>query len=63
MAIQIIYLSSLLGNIGLHQGDSTVVTVVFENNTACIEWSNHIIGGRIRAKHIDIQKHFAHEAV
>ena len=36
---------------------------MFENNTACIEGANHVIGGRERAKHIDIRKHFAHEAV
>ncbi len=45
---------------GLPQGDNTPV---FEDNTACIEWANHVIGGRERAKHIDIRKHFAHEAV
>jgi hypothetical protein len=33
-------------------------TPVFEDNTACIEWENNIIGGRERAKHIDIRKHF-----
>jgi hypothetical protein len=27
------------------------------------EWSNNIIGGRKRAKRIDIQKHFAHEVI
>ena len=26
-------------------------------------WSNHVLGGRERAKHIDIRKHVAHEAV
>ena len=36
---------------------------MLEDNTACIEWANHVIGGRERAKHIDIRKHFAHEAV
>jgi hypothetical protein len=36
---------------------------VYEDNNACIEWSNNIIGGRERAEHIDIRKHFAHEAV
>jgi hypothetical protein len=34
-----------------------------EVNTACIEWGNHVISGRERAKHIDIRKHFAHEAI
>ena len=36
---------------------------MYEDNTACIEWGNHIIGGRERAKHIDIRKHFAHEVI
>ncbi len=36
---------------------------VYEDNSACIEWGNNIIGGRERAKHIDIRKHFAHEAI
>ena len=38
-------------------------TPVYEDNTACIEWGDHVIGGRERAKHIDIRKHFAHEVV
>ena len=38
-------------------------TPVYEDNTAFIEWGNNIIGGRERAKHIDIRKHFAHEAI
>ncbi len=38
-------------------------TPVYEDNNACIEWSSNIIGGRERAKHIDIRKHIAHEAV
>jgi hypothetical protein len=41
----------------------TSPTPVYEDNTACIEWGNNVIGGRERAKHIDIRKHFAHEAV
>ena len=45
---------------GFHQDDDTPV---YEDNTACIEWGNHIIGDRERAKHIDIRKHFAHEAI
>ena len=60
MAIEIIYLRNLLANMRLPQVDNTAV---FEDNTACIEWSNHVMGGRERAKHIDIRKHFAHEAV
>jgi hypothetical protein len=46
----------------LPQEDDTPIPV-HEDNTACIEWGNHIIGGRERAKHIDIRKHFAHEVI
>ncbi len=60
MAIETVYLRNLLGNMGLPQGDNTAV---FEDNMACIKWANRVIGGRERAKHIDIRKHFAHEAV
>ena len=60
MAIEMIYLRNLLANMGLPQED---FTEVFEDNAACIEWSKHVLGGRERAKHIDIRKQFAHEAV
>jgi hypothetical protein len=60
MAIEMIYLCNLLANMGLPQED---YTEVFEDSTACIKWSNHVLCGRERAKHIDIRKHFAHEAV
>ena len=60
MAVEIIYLRNLLANMRLVQKDHTPI---YEDNTACIEWSNHVMGGRERAKHIDIRKHFAHEAV
>ena len=33
-------------------------TPKYEDNTACIEWGNNVIGGRERAKHIDNRKHF-----
>ncbi len=36
---------------------------MYEDNTECIEWGNNVIGGRERAKHIDIRKHFAHEVI
>ena len=38
-------------------------TPIYEDNTVCIEWGNNVIGGRERAKHIDILKHFAHEVI
>ncbi len=56
-----IYFSNLLANMGLQQED---YTEVFKDNTACIKsWSNHVLSGRERAKHIDICKIFAHEEV
>ena len=60
MAIEIIYLRNLLSNMGFPEEPNTPV---YEDNTACIEWGNHVIGGRERAKHIDIRKHFAHEVI
>ena len=35
---------------------------MYEDNIACIKWTNSVIGGRGCAKQIDIRKHFAHEA-
>jgi hypothetical protein len=58
--VDIIYLRSLVRNMGFQLAG---YTPVFEDSNACIEWSNSIIGGRERAKHIDIWKHFAHEAI
>ena len=57
---EIIYLRSLLNSMGFAQMGPTPL---FEDNTACIEWGNNITGGRERAEHIDIRKHFAHEAI
>jgi hypothetical protein len=50
----------LLANLGFTQDSPTHA---HEDNTACIEWGNNVIGGCERAKHIDIRKHFAHEAI
>ena len=60
MAIEVLYLRNLLANMGFAQAPDTPV---YEDNAACIEWGNHVIGGRERAKHIDIRKHFAHETI
>ncbi len=60
MGIEILYLRNLIRNMGFQQRPDTPV---YEDNTACIEWGNHVIGGRGRAKHIDIRKHFAHEII
>jgi hypothetical protein len=59
-ATEILYLRNLLENMGFSQ---QAPTSVYEDNTACIEWGNNVIGGRERAKHIDIRKHFAHEVI
>ena len=57
IAIKMMYLRNLLANLGLQQED---YTEVFKDITACIEWSNHFLGGWERANHIDIRKHFDH---
>ena len=59
-ATEILYLRNLLESMGFNQH---APTPVYEDNTACIEWGNNVIGGRERAKHIDIRKHFAHEVI
>ncbi len=58
--MDVLYLRNLPERLGFAQKDPTQV---FEDNTACIEWGNNVIGGRERAKHIDIRKHFAHEVI
>ena len=60
MGVEILYLRNLLLNMGFPEEP---YTPVYEDNTACIEWGNHAIGGRERAQRIDIRKHFAHEAI
>jgi hypothetical protein len=59
-ATEVLYLRNLLERMGFAQPEPTPV---YEDNTACIEWGNNVIGGRERAKHIDIRKHFAHEVI
>ena len=58
-AAEVIYLRQLLRYMGF---ESKSPTPVYDDNTACIEWTHNMIGGRERAKHIDIRKHFGHEA-
>ncbi len=57
---EVLYLRDLLHRPGFTQKKPTPI---YEDNTACIEWGNDVIGGRERAKHIDIRKHFAHEVI
>jgi hypothetical protein len=44
---EILYLCKLLEHMGFAQASPTPV---YEDNTACIEWGNNVIGGRKRAK-------------
>ncbi len=55
-----LYLRKLLDQLGFAKQSPAPV---YEENTACIEWGNNIIGGLERAKRIDIRKHFAHEVI
>ena len=57
---KVLYLRDFLHRLGFMQKRPTPI---YEDNTACIEWGNNVIGGRERAKHIDIRKHFAHEVI
>ncbi len=55
---EVLYLRTLLDHLGFKQKKPTPI---YEDNIAYIEWGNNVIGGRERAKHIYIRKHFAHE--
>ena len=57
---EVLYLRDLLHRLGFTQKRPTPI---YEDNTACIEWGNNVLGGRERAKHINIKKHFAHEVI
>jgi hypothetical protein len=59
-AMEVLYLRYLLERLDFAQQKPTPV---YEDNSACIEWGNNVIGGRERAKQIDIRKHFAHEVI
>ena len=50
---KVLDLKDLLRRLGFGQRKPTPI---FEDNTACIEWGNNVIGGRERAKHIDIRR-------
>ncbi len=59
-AAKVKYLGTLLDSMGFTQ---QALTNFYEDNNTCTEWGNNIIGGRERAKHISILKHYAHEAI
>jgi hypothetical protein len=57
---EVLYLRDLVHRLCFTQKRPTQKrpTPIYEDITACIEWGNYVIGGRERAKHIDIRKHF-----
>jgi hypothetical protein len=57
---EVLYLHKPFERMGFAQ---TSPMPVYEDNTACIDWGNNLIGGRERAKYIDIRKHFAHKVI
>ena len=59
---EVLYLRALLRRLGFGQKKPTPI---YEDNMACIEWGNNVIGCLERAKHrdIDIRKHFVHEVI
>ena len=57
---EVLCLSKLLERMRFAQASTTPI---YKDNTACIEGGNNVIGGRERAKHIDIWTHFAHEVI
>jgi hypothetical protein len=52
----VLYLRKLLEQPGFAR---EALIPVSEDNMACIEWGNNIVGGRERAKHVDIWKQYA----
>jgi hypothetical protein len=42
--VDVLYLRNLLQRLGFAQGEPTQV---FEDKTACIEWGNSVLGGRM----------------
>jgi hypothetical protein len=57
---EVIYIRRLLYNLGFPQESPTEIG---EDNRTCIAWSEGSVGGSDRAKHIDLRRHFVHEAV
>jgi hypothetical protein len=57
---EVLYLRDLLHSLGFTQKRPTPI---YEDNTACIELGNNVIGGLERAKHINIRKNFTHEVI
>jgi len=57
---EVVAIRKLLERLGIPQKNPTVIG---EDNRTCVAWSEGSVGGSDRAKHIDLRKHFVHEAV
>jgi hypothetical protein len=57
---EVIYIRRLLDRLGFPQNDPTPIG---EDNRTCIAWGEGAVGGSDRAKHIDLRRHFVHDAV
>jgi hypothetical protein len=58
-AQELVYLRSLLGEIGYRQEGSTTI---YEDNNGCIDLANNPVGHK-RTKHIDVRHHFIRQLV
>ena len=59
MVQEVIFLRKFLANLGFKQ---TNPTPIYADNETCIHWSEGSVGGSDQAKHIDLRKHFVHDA-
>ena len=59
MIQEVIFLRKVLANLGFKQPGPTPI---YADNETCIHWSEGSVGGSDRAKHIDLRKHFVHDA-
>ena len=60
LALEMIYLRRLLADLGLAM---RCPTPVGEDNSACMEWTNCVVGARQRARHLELRVHHAHHAL
>ncbi len=59
MVQEVIFLRKFLAYLGFkHSGP----TPIYADNETCIHWSEGSVGCSDRAKHIDLRKHFVHDA-
>ena len=60
MVQEVIYTRRILERLGFPQVQPTQI---FEDNSTCTAWAEGSVGGSDRAKHMELRKHFVHEAV